>query len=266
VRLSLKAAFDLEPVLELRIGPWLQKRTYRVPPLTFGRFDELTRQLGLLPQLRASLLAAAEKLKDIPSGPLSRAAMNSFVGRHLMLFPVSDFFPLAKAVVPGLKEKDWAQASLFDLNDLFLFFARTHDWSFIAEAMGFGQPRENACATDEEAYAALLGMAIETGQDLSYLLNLRVEAFFTTVVSLRLRHELLAEAREEVEHEAEGWTGPRPADQVLPFVKDPEKAANLQRLMEEADARAASVMREAAVTPPDAIVMEDQSRGDDGGH
>lgn len=223
MKLSIREAFDLTPIKEVKVGP----RTYAVPPLTFGRLDELMRAAG------HADLNALQAFKVDVSKPDPEA-----VGRSLVDFPLEEFAHAAAAVIPGLTAEDWREhATPFELVDVITFLTKTHDWEYLSEHL-FGQRNVESDAPDVTLEAALVLLSRSLGCKVTDLIEFRAEGFFACVDAIKEKGQLEAAAREKQEREAEGWTGPQPADQVVPVVKDPGKSAAMDALIADAEARA----------------------------
>jgi hypothetical protein len=225
VKLSIREAFALEPTRDVRIGD----RTYTVPPLTFGRFQDM---------IRCRLTAAMECIGAADLGSLGEAVTNLETIAAMAAVDVQPLFPLARTVVPGLVESDWQKATLLDVITLFAHFTLVHDWAFVAEETGILKPDTSAGPSAPEFEGALLLIARELGCRLDEPLNFRLEGFFVAVTAIRAKRRMEDEAREKDQREAEGWDGPRPAAEVLPVQKNPAAAASLDKLIADAEARA----------------------------
>lgn len=227
MKLSLREAFALEPALEVVIGG----KSYTVPPLTFGRLDEL------LKAQRDTDLAAL-KNDDFVSRIKDGSA--EAIGRALAYFPTEAFAPSAVAVVPGMTKEIWEKdGTPFIFLELLRFFAAAHDWSYIAESM-FGKTGEKSTASNLDMQTAILLIARELGCRIDEPLGFRAEGFFMAVEAIRGRRLAQEEEQERAEREAEGWEGFKPAEEALVVKKDPGAASNISRLIAEADARKAA--------------------------
>lgn len=221
MKLSLREAFALEPVLDVKVG----ERTYGVPPLTFGRLDELVKA-----QKDTDL--AALKSEDFASRIKDGSA--EAIGRALAYFPTEAFAPSAVAVIPGMTRDVWQKSGTpFIFLDLVRFFAATHDWGFISEMM-FGRAGEKTEASNIDLQTAILMIAKELGCRIDEPLGFRAEGFFMAVDAIKSRRIAQEDAQEKAEREAEGWDGYRPVEQVIGVHKDPAAVAKLDKLAAEA--------------------------------
>jgi hypothetical protein len=161
------------------------------------------------------------------------------VGKALAHFPVEAFAEAAAAAIPGMTVDAWLQdGDPYVLLELIGFFSKVHDWPFIKEALfGPKDDPEDDRAADLDLQTAVLLLARELGCRIDEPLGFRAEGFFMAAGAVKSRYAAQRDAQERAERQADGWDGPRPADQVVGAVKDPTAAANLARLMAEADAR-----------------------------
>lgn len=227
MKLSLREAFALEPLLKVELGG----TAYTVPPLTFGRLDELLKAAaaGQLAQF-----STADFVDKFVGGTSDEA-----VGRALAHFPTEAFAGAAAAVVPGLTAAEWtAHGTPYTVLELIGFFARVHDWAYIGDAL-YGKRDATDDVSDLDLQTAILLMARELGCRIDEPLGFRAEGFFMAAGAIRSKHQAQMDAAEQAEAKADGWDGARPADQVVPVQTDPAAAANLARLMADADARSA---------------------------
>ena len=226
MKLSLREAFALEPVLDVVIGA----RTYSVPPLTFGRLDEL---------MKAQQGADVAALKNDDFLSRIKDGSAEAIGRALAYFPTEVFAPSAVAVIPGMTKEAWEKdGTPYVFLDLLRFFAAAHDWEYISENL-FGKKDAKSGASDLDLQTALLMIANELGTSIETPLGYRAEGFFVAVGAIKSRRIAQEEAQELAQREAEGWDGPQPAEQVVTVKKDPAAMANLDRLISEAEARKA---------------------------
>jgi hypothetical protein len=224
VKLSIREAFTLEPVLNVTIGG----AAYAVPPLTFGRFDELLKAARAVTPAALDLRGFLERVGDTPEA----------VGRALAYFPHEAFADAAAAVVPGMTREKWAEVGTpYAVLELLQFFSKVHDWAFIGEAM-FGRRPGESEASDLDMQTAVLLMSRELGNRIGETLELRVEGFFVSAAAIRSKFDALEAAREKADREAEGWSPPQPAAEVVGVVKDPVAAARLGSILDQADAQA----------------------------
>lgn len=226
MKLSIREAFALEPTVTVRVGG----RDYAVPPLTFGRLDELVKAQRMTD---LSAIASGDFLKNM-KGDSPEA-----VGRALAYFPTEAFAPSAAAVIPGMTAEEWERhGTPFIVFDLLKFFVKAHDWRYISESM-FAKTDATSAASDIDLQTVILLMARELGCRIDEPLGFRAEGFFLAVEAIRGKRIAQEASREAAERQAEGWDGPRPADAVVPVQKNPEAAANMDRLIAEAEARRA---------------------------
>lgn len=232
--LALQDAFDLTATCDVEMGG----RTYTVPPLTFGRFQKA---------LAVGIPDLPEALKRLTPGPERTIESFEDLAKQMLDVGHEHFTAIACAVIPGLKPAVWKEhGDLLKVIVLFDFLKREHDWSYISQTLGFKKHAEKEPGPNPEEFTAvLLVLAHELGCRLPELLELRLEGFYMSVDAVKTRQRIREEAREKAEHEAEGWTGPRPIDEVIKPVRDPEHAARIAKLVEEADARANQVIGEA---------------------
>jgi hypothetical protein len=204
VKLSTREAFTLEPVATVKIGG----TDFHVPPLTFGRLDEL------LGAVRKARLSSLTWFPTIPPGTSAEE-----IGRALVDFPMEDWEPLALATVPGLTPEAWKKATPITVIDLVAHFMRVHDWEFLQENLGIGE--EGSEATDLDFEAALLNIARALGTSIERPLEYRAEGFFVATNAIRGARAAQEAANEQLEAEADGWTGPRPIEELIPIVTAP---------------------------------------------
>lgn len=147
-------SWSLEPIGRVQIGP----DEYPVPPLTFGRFQRLLS------------LDAAGLMRGMAGGDAVAA------------------WPWIEVCLPGVTRNRWEAFCTEKLvADLFVMFGKAHDWAFVSDAIRFGEP----VAADEpqvglvEITAAMLAMAQKSGHKVQDLFELRLEAFYLIVESLR---------------------------------------------------------------------------------
>ena len=227
MKLSIREAFALEPVLPVEVGG----RSYAVPPLTFGRLDELVKAQRATD---LSSFVAGDFVAQIKDGSPES------VGRALAHFPTEAFAPSAAAVIPGMTAAEWERnGTPFVFFELLKFFVDVHDWPYIYESMFSKSDVESSRASDVDLQTAILLMARELGCAIHEPLEFRAEGFFLSVEAIRGKRNAQEAAQERAEREAEGWDGPRPAAEVVPVVKNPAASANMDRLIAEAEARKA---------------------------
>lgn len=220
MRLSIREAFDLTVTQKVVIGG----TDYHVPPLTFGRLDQL---LGAQKHADLSALAAF-KFGDVGTP--------EEVGRALAHFPIEEFAGAAAAVVPGLTMDEWkANGDPFVFLSVLSFLAKTHDWPYIGEHL-FGKP-ESSDAADVTMGTALVLLARALGCQITELLEFRAEGFFSCVDAMKEKRALDESAAERQESEADGWERHDPAD-VVPFAKDASRSSVLDALVSDAEKRA----------------------------
>jgi hypothetical protein len=181
----------------------LGDREHPVPPLTFGRFQAL-----LAADTAAAVAALVEReAKHAPTLAvrLMRRSVLSFPWATKALWWIVDVTglgvrrggveaagPLVRLLVPTVGAGEWeAHAGPRQVAALFLAFAKSHDWPFIAEAIRFGEPREGGetLPSRTEVTAGLLSVAKQTGYRLEELLGTRVEGFYSMVDALREENE-----------------------------------------------------------------------------
>jgi hypothetical protein len=196
VKLSIREAFSLEPVLTVNVGG----RDYQVPPLTFGRLDELIKAQKSTDLAALDTGAFLERIKD---GTSPEA-----VGKALAHFPTEAFAPSAAAVIPGMTTEEWEKnGTPYVFFDLLKFFTGTHDWPYISESL-FAKSDADESASDIDLQTAILLMARELGCRIDEPLGFRAEGFFLAVEAIRGKRNAQEAARERAEREAEGWDGP----------------------------------------------------------
>lgn len=147
-------SWSLEPIGHVQIGPG----EFPVPPLTFGRFQRLL------------ALDAAALMRGLVDGDAEAA------------------WPWVEVVLPGLPRDRWVAFCTPKLvADLFLMFGKSHDWAFVGDAIRFGEPMEpgEQAPGMVEITAAMLAMAQKSGYKVQDLFDLRLEAFYLIVESLR---------------------------------------------------------------------------------
>lgn len=203
----------------LRLG----EREFPVPPLTLGRFQRL---------LSAETQAVVKGLMAERQGPapwsvraarrilrlavLHRSRLTPFLWRAVDklgigrgLYRATAAADLACLLVPGLTPRLWKEhASQVHVLDLFLLFARGHEWGYISEAIRFGEPLEDGevLPTPDDITEGLLAVAKETGHTIEQLSTMRVEGFYRLTAAIRAKSE--AQEREQKAHATPG--GPLP--------------------------------------------------------
>lgn len=209
----------MEPLGTLRLG----EREFPVPPLTLGRFQRL---------LSAETQAVVKGLMAERQGPvplsvrIARRILRSAVLRRSrftpLLWKIVDRFhigrglyrattatELACLLVPGLTPRFWKEhASQVHVLDMFLLFARGHEWGYISDAISFGEPLEEGevLPSPDDITAGLLSVARETGHTIEQLSTMRVEGFYRLTAAIRAKAE--AQERTQSEHATPG--GPLP--------------------------------------------------------
>lgn len=151
---SVADAWSLAPIGNIRLGT----RDVPIPPLTFSRFQRLLS------------LPTAELVRAMTTGDVAAAA------------------PWAEVVLPGLSRAEWNDfATPATIGKLFLAFAKGHDWSYIGEAIRFGEPPDEGeePPTPVMLAAGLLGMARASGYTITELTDMRLEGFHLLVEVLR---------------------------------------------------------------------------------
>lgn len=197
--LPLADAFDSRPLGTLTLGG----REYAIPPLTFGRFQRL------LGQDMARLVA------EIPT------------------FAAEALTGTVAIVAPEIDPDDWkAHATEQTVARLFLMFAKGHDWPLISDAIDFGKEPEagKKPPSPTELTSALLAFCrANPAYSIEDLLGMRLEGFYLLVAAQR-------EMNERAAAEAKGDTS---APETIPVeTADPERAAHLRSMLDDAEARA----------------------------
>lgn len=190
MRISFARAFDLTRTRTVRIGG----TDYHVPPISFGRFQDLLR---LDPELARKTLGSEtiEEVAEVLTGLDAIERMS-----RLDVFPL---FEHAAALVPGLEREHWRVATILDVIELFAFFSQEHDWRYVSEAIAFGKPREEDEPTVNMVGLAdaMLRLAERLDCSMQELLAMRLEGFYLCIDALKDRKRQ-AEEEEKDDREA----------------------------------------------------------------
>lgn len=201
---SLADAFDMRPLGEITLGG----RSYPVPPLTFGRFQKLLSQ-----DFSALLRALGGDPDDEVPTPFNPA-------------PLRD---IATMLIPEIDPEVWEVCAKQEhAARVFLFFARGHDWSFLLDAIAFGQPLEpgEKMPTAGRMMAGLLALSQQSGIPVDELMDKRAEGVYHVGAGVKERNDMAAEAAGEAAGPA---SGPPP-----PGLGRREEVATILDLMEQA--------------------------------
>ena len=204
-KVTIDRAFDLWPEYELRLG----EKVFGIPPLTLGRFLNLTGpavmectevvQLGLLGILEKMTTDAGRTPEDV------------LAGRLLASLDPKSLFPIASAIIPRLDEAAWtAFGGILELEAVGRFLYELHDWEFIGQELGVTE--EHEVPTGATVNAALTGFAQATGRTVEDLLEMRLEGFYHYARGIR-------ELRAQLELAAKGPLS-TPEELGVPIVKD----------------------------------------------
>ena len=221
-KVSVEKAFSPRPTHRLDLG----ERALDVPPLTLGRFLALSGcdfnaltvalaagAIGAAP--RAGSAETMEVLKGVvaraKAGADPDAIREAFVEEHpdmiadlgtaLAAIDYHAFTPLVCAAVPDLEPAEWdAHGNPIKALDLFAFFLKVHDWTFIGDTIGFGKPKEKdeKSTTGSTVSGALVAFCrAHPFYSPEQLLEMRVEGFFHLRVGAEEAHKAREEAQQE---------------------------------------------------------------------
>lgn len=244
-RFGAAHAFDLSPIGEVVLGG----RHFPIPPLTLARFCRLLSfDMEALMQLAIDCLGGDPA--TITSGPKSprRWFWRRLLGRvRFAQYNASDLVigasaaekravgglcDVALVAIPDLTRETWMRyASPAEIDEIYTTFANSHDWAFIADNMGLDRDVERE---PQELETVLVAIAsIIPGHTEQSLLATRLEGFY------RLARE--AERIARVRQEGSPTGSPVTTDElsmVIPTKRDPERAAALGAMFDEARRRA----------------------------
>jgi len=171
--LGLYEANDLSPMLDLQLG----EKVYPVPPLTLARFLKLSAcdWQAMLTELLGSNAPAMMAEAD-PEDPVAFAKK---LGVALVDFPHAPFAEVVAAIVPGASAAEWIEhGDALKLMLIYHAFGKTHDWTLISDAIGFGKPVEKEATGRTVAGALMLFCQNFPFYKPEDLLAMRVDFFF----------------------------------------------------------------------------------------
>jgi hypothetical protein len=196
---SVADAWSLEPIGTIKLGG----REHLVPPLTFGRFQRLiasdmagiTAALTAVVKVRPPTLIERGMTRLLRWSVLRRPAVTAYLWRVVERFglgkrmrPIPGIAPWVRLCVPTVTEAEWREHGdqrLF--SQLFLMFVKAHDWSFIGDALRFGEPVEGGevLPSKTQVTAGLLAIAKRAGYTIEALHAMHVDGFYLLVETMR---------------------------------------------------------------------------------
>lgn len=195
-------AWSLEPLGVFRLGG----ADFPVPPLTLGRFQRLlgfdTEALvkGLLAEYKATPPRSVRGLRYL----IRQTILRGLPGRRFLWWLVDRFgvghrlyratsaADAVSLVVPGVTPSLWREhGSQAEFSRLFLLFAEGHEWSYVADAIRFGEPvgDDEVLPDQDDITEGLIAVAKETGHTVEQLASMRLEGFYRLVAALRSKAE-----------------------------------------------------------------------------
>lgn len=238
-------AFSLEPLSYEGVKPFsLGGRAYAVPPLTLGRFvklqgfDAVALSCELLGQPKpegAPVVSIGQMLAALGQTSAAETMLMGLISTLRMAgigkLDVSCLADLVAVLIPGLEPAVWREHGTgWHVTALITLFGRNHDWGYIAEAIHFGERRddEQPGGSLEEGLLAFSQMYPGAGS-IDDLLSLRLEGFYRTIDAA------IARAKDDAERLDPDSVDPA---SVMSVTHDPERYEHIKELMFASEERA----------------------------